>query len=176
VKKLVITIAIAALLGAAPAQAHLVRVPDYPGKSLLANRLASQTINVKHARYVCKHGANAHQRWACKAVKWLVRERNETKAAMAPRVSSSAWAWYLSSDTQCVTNHEGAFTTNTGNGYYGRFQMDVSFQNETAYGRAAYRRYGTADRWPPAVQVQHAHDIWSYAGWSRWPTYARYCS
>lgn len=78
----------AALLGAAPAHAHLVRVPDYPQKSLLENRLASQTINLKHARYVCNNGANAHKRWACPAVKWLSRERNETKAALAPPVTS----------------------------------------------------------------------------------------
>lgn len=83
-----LVLVMAALLGVAPAHAHLVKLPDSPSKSHLENRLASQTTNVKHARYVCNNGANAHKRWACTAVKWLSRERNETRAALAPPATS----------------------------------------------------------------------------------------
>lgn len=95
--------------------------------------------------------------------------------APAQAGKSAAWSWYQRSDTQCVVNHEGGWTSVNKWGYYGRFQMDVSFQRETPYGRWAYARWGTADHWPPDVQVQHAYSIWRYAGWSRWPTYNRYC-
>lgn len=159
-----------------PAQAD-ARLMTKPKCDTLDCRKTSQLKNLKHARYVCNNGARYPKRWSCSAVKWLKREYNETLAALAPKVEKTgAWAWYLTPATQCVTNHEGAWTSVNSAGYYGRFQMDVPFQNETAYGRAAYRRWGTADHWPPAVQVQHAYSIWSYAGWSRWPTYARYCS
>lgn len=53
--------------------------------------------------------------------------------------------------------------------------MDRSFETETAYGRWAERRWGRASSWPPIVQVRHAYEVWLYAGWSRWPTYRRYC-
>lgn len=88
---------------------------------------------------------------------------------------SPSWAWYKSRATQCVVAHEGGWTSVNPAGYYGRFQMDRAFQRETAYGRRAMRRWGLAHRWPPRVQVHHAWTIWRYAGWSRWPTYARYC-
>ena len=82
----------------------------------------------------------------------------------------------MRSDTQCVVNHEGGWTSVNPAGYYGRFQMDVSFQTETPFGRRAYRRWGTPNRWPPKGQVFHAWTIWTDAGWSRWPTYERYCA
>lgn len=85
-KKLVaLIVAVAALLGAAPAQAHLAYKPV--GKSL-DQRLASQTLNLKHARYVAAHGKGEHKQWAVKAVGWLSRERNETRAALAPKATS----------------------------------------------------------------------------------------
>jgi len=94
----------------------------------------------------------------------------------ASSVLSKHWAWYYRWDTQCVVNHEGGWTSVNPSGYYGRFQMDVSFQKETAFGRRSYNRWGTANHWPPWAQVYHAYEVWRYAGWSRWPTYRRYCS
>ncbi len=46
----------------------------------------SQTNNLKHAKYVCKHGDNYNQRWNCKAQVWLERERKETLAKLHPDI------------------------------------------------------------------------------------------
>lgn len=90
--------------------------------------------------------------------------------------STNYWAWYARWDTQCVVNHEGGWKSVNRAGYYGRFQMDVSFQTETSFGKWAFRRWGTANHWPHWAQVKHAYEVWRYSGWSRWPTYARYCN
>ena len=82
-KVLIATLVIGLSLTAS-ASAHLLHFPDYPKKSHLENRLASQTGNLKHARYVCRNGANAHKRWACKAKVWIAKERRETLAQLAP--------------------------------------------------------------------------------------------
>jgi hypothetical protein len=74
----------------------------------------------------------------------------------------------------CIKRHEGAWTANTGNGYYGGLQMDLSFQR--AYGRDLLRRKGTADRWKPIEQIwvaERAHR--SGRGFYPWPNTARYC-
>jgi hypothetical protein len=62
------------------AGAHLVAHPKNHTRAAIH---ASQITNLKHARYVCRHGANANKRWSCAAVKWLTREAAET--APAPR-------------------------------------------------------------------------------------------
>lgn len=87
-KLIVLTAALAVLVsggGTSTAQAHLVAKPR--GDSLKA-RLASQTENLRHAEYVCRKGARAHQYWACKAVPWLASERKETHNALYPIVPS----------------------------------------------------------------------------------------
>lgn len=85
-KKLVaLIVAVAALLGAAPAQAHLAYKPK---SDSMQHRMKSQTLNLAHAEYVRKYGAREHKRWAVKAVGWLSRERNETRAALAPKAVS----------------------------------------------------------------------------------------
>lgn len=101
-------------------------------------------------------------------------------AAKAIPTPTAAWKWYKRSDTQCVVDresHDDTWRAVSSRGtYHGRFQMDYSFETETSYGRWAERRWGRASHWPPIVQVRHAFEIWLYAGWSRWPTYARYCA
>jgi hypothetical protein len=158
--------------------AALLAVPPTAGSHLPhgpKGTLKTAERNLAHAKGACAAYRKVRQarspRSHCAAIPWLRQVRAERFVAANP-----AWAWYRSSATQCVVNHEGGWTSVNPAGYYGRFQMDVSFQNETAYGRAAYRRWGTANNWPPLVQVRHAYSIWLYAGWSRWPTYARYCS
>lgn len=69
------------------AQAHLVKLPDAPAKSLLENRLAQQSENLYHARYVCRNGGGANRRWHCRAaLGWLLEEWRETKRALEPKV------------------------------------------------------------------------------------------
>ena len=82
-------------------------------------------------------------------------------------------AW-LSDAFQCIHRYEGAWTSNTGNGYYGGLQMDVPFQ--ARYGGDFLARWGTADNWPVWAQIQAAADAYrSGRGFTPWPNTARAC-
>jgi hypothetical protein len=160
------------------ADAHLIASPK---NDTLAATLASQQRNLAHVRYVCNNGAGEHKRFSCPWVKILVREIATTKARMRPSKMELAWAWYRTPATQCVCDHEGGWTSvgptaHDGSYYAGRFQKDASFERETAFGRRMQARYGRSIHWPPWAQVFQAYEVWSYAGWSRWPTYAKYCA
>ena len=92
------------------------------------------------------------------------------KAAQPLRTASAG----LTSAFMCIHRHEGAWNSNTGNGYYGGLQMDWSFMR--AYGSEFLARWGTADAWPAWAQIEaaaRAHR--SGRGFSPWPNTARYC-
>jgi Transglycosylase-like domain len=101
---------------------------------------------------------------------WLLRV---TRHRLRPPEVVAALRWWRSSGAPCVKSHEGAWTSNTGNGYYGGFQADLSFQ--TAYGREFYRRWGTANNWPSWAQIVMAYRGWRARGWHPWPNTARMC-
>ncbi len=78
----------------------------------------------------------------------------------------------------CIHRYErdpsGGWATNTGNGYYGGLQMDVSFQR--TYGNYLLRRKGTADHWLPIEQMWVAERAYrSGRGFNPWPRTARAC-
>jgi hypothetical protein len=74
----------------------------------------------------------------------------------------------------CIHRFEGAWGSNTGNGYYGGLQMDVSFQSR--YGHDFAARWGTADNWPAWAQLTAAVRAYrSGRGFSPWPNTARFC-
>jgi hypothetical protein len=80
----------------------------------------------------------------------------------------------LESAFLCIHHFEGAWTSNTGNGYYGGLQMDIGFQ--TRYGADFARRWGTADNWPAWAQLQAAVRAYrSGQGFYPWPNTARAC-
>lgn len=63
---------------------------------------------------------------------------------------------------------EGAWTANTGNGYYGGLQMDWSFMR--SYGGEFLGWWGTADRWPAWAQMTAAERAYrSGRGFGPWP-------
>ena len=133
----------------------------------------SQTINLKHSRYVCKHGANYNQIWHCKAKVWLAKERRETFLKLHPPRPARTAIKYLSAWI-CIHGGEGAWNANTGNGYYGGLQMDYGFMS--TYGPELLRSKGTANNWTPYEQMlvaERAHD--SGRGFYPWPTTARRC-
>lgn len=75
---------------------------------------------------------------------------------------------------RCIHRHEGAWTANTGNGYYGGLQMDLSFQR--AYGPRLLRQKGKAHRWMPIEQIWVAEKAYrSGRGFHPWPNTARRC-
>jgi hypothetical protein len=79
----------------------------------------------------------------------------------------------------CIHSHEGAATSNTGNGYYGGLQEDMGFQR--TYGPDFMARWGTADRWPVWAQVESARRArdgfagHGARGYGPWPQTARAC-
>jgi hypothetical protein len=75
---------------------------------------------------------------------------------------------------RCIHEHEGAWDSNTGNGYYGGLQMDVSFMN--AYGREFIIRWGYAHNWPVWAQLRAAERAYhSGRGFGPWPNTRRMC-
>ena len=74
----------------------------------------------------------------------------------------------------CIHRFEGAWNSNTGNGYYGGLQMDVAFQSR--YGSDYVVRWGTADNWPAWAQLQTAARAYRAGrGFWPWPNTARAC-
>ena len=80
-------------------------------------------------------------------------------------------AWAAGSGPACVRRHEsgGRYGTNTGNGYYGAYQFDLSTWESNGGGA------GLPSSYPPAVQDQIAFNIWSRRGWEPWPNTSRAC-
>jgi hypothetical protein len=75
---------------------------------------------------------------------------------------------------ECIHRGEGAWNSNTGNGYYGGLQMDIGFQR--TYAPAYLLRKGTADRWTRLEQIWVAERARrSGRGFYPWPTTARAC-
>lgn len=69
---------------------------------------------------------------------------------------------------------EGSWTANTGNGYYGGLQMDLSFQR--SYGGYLLKSKGTANHWTPLEQIWVAERAYkSGRGYYPWPNTARAC-
>jgi hypothetical protein len=104
-------------------------------------------------------------------------QRRSAFAAMAVAehgLDSSPIPAVLNDAFLCIHHFEGAWNANTGNGYYGGLQMDLSFQ--ATYGADFLRRWGTADTWPAWAQIQTAVRAYqSGRGFYPWPNTARAC-
>lgn len=169
-KLLTLSCILAVVLGGAAtntAQAHLVRVPDHPQKSVIENRLNSQTENLKHARYVCNNGKGYEKTWHCKAMKWLKFEWKQTYTTLHPPRPSSPTAAICKvfgefcsqaiAVARCETG--GTFDVNANNGQYlGLFQMGD-------YARSAYGH--ARDAWGQAVAAYRYFKA-SGSDWSPW--------
>jgi hypothetical protein len=82
-------------------------------------------------------------------------------------------AHQLVRDFQCIHRYEGAWN-NAGSPYYGGLQMDLAFQRR--YGSDYLRAFGTADNWPPSLQIAVAIRAYlSGRGFGPWPATARLC-
>lgn len=80
----------------------------------------------------------------------------------------------LLTELMCIHHHEGKWTSNTGNGYYGGLQMNMKFQ--LTYGSVFFGRWGTADNWPVWAQVVVARRAYvNGLGFTPWPNTARAC-
>jgi hypothetical protein len=93
---------------------------------------------------------------------------------VSPEIRHPAIPAWLEQGLLCIHRYEGAWTSNTGNGYYGGLQMDLAFQR--LYGGEFLTRFGTADAWPSWAQLEAAGRAYaSGRGFSPWPNTARAC-
>jgi hypothetical protein len=110
--------------------------------------------------------AHTWHRRATKAHRDYIKYKKEQAAQGLPSYLSTAFA--------CIHHYEGAWNANTGNGYYGGLQMDLTFQGR--YGSDFVRKWGTADNWPVWAQMQAAARAYlSGRGFYPWPNTARAC-
>lgn len=96
---------------------------------------------------------------------WKARASRAYDAYQLAGLLTQPWA--------CIHHYEGPWNANTGNGYYGGLQMDVTFQ--LGYNPRAYAHYGTADRWPIRDQIVAARRAFRTRGYTPWPNTARMC-
>jgi Transglycosylase-like domain len=74
----------------------------------------------------------------------------------------------------CIHAREAeSWSTNTGNGFYGGLQFDMSFQR--TYGPDLLREKGTADHWTAGEQIAVAIAAHAERGFWPWPNTARAC-
>ena len=112
------------------------------------------------------------------AAAWLERKMDtwgrfkERSKARESKCGPDYMAWYYSSGAKCVHEHEGAWNDPNAP-YWGGFQADISFLS--TYNLAAYRTWGTADRWPIIEQIEMAFNGWRARGGYPWPNTARAC-
>lgn len=93
--------------------------------------------------------------------------------AHTARSTYRSWFSNIYAKWACIHGGEGAWNSNTGNGYYGGLQMDLSFQR--SYG-AEFFRFGFAHRWPVWAQLIAAERAYkSGRGFYPWPNTARAC-
>jgi len=107
--------------------------------------------------------SRGYRRWILSL--WRERAERARRRAMHPP-HEAAW--------RCIQAHEGPWRANTGNGYYGGLQMDISFQR--THGRYLLRTKGYAHRWTPIEQMWVAERARrSGRGFYPWPNTARSC-
>jgi hypothetical protein len=158
-----------------------VALPDAPRlHSRLARRLSySRAVALKLRRIypgsVTRRFASAHARTGKETLRlWQIRLARAAVQVMRHGYARPPIPAFLQSAFLCIHHYEGAWTSNTGNGYYGGLQMDARFQG--LYGADYVQRWGTADRWPAWAQLQAAARAYrSGRGFYPWPRTARAC-
>lgn len=175
-------LALAAVLFATPAQAHVKRMPARC-TDRSAPRLCAIHFHVKRANhYRAKLGlARIHYGWiadrrttsTARRIRILgywtrVHARAKHRWASRPRAPWSA-GWYAGA--MCVHSKEGAWNSNTGNGYYGGFQYLPSTWINSGGGAYASR----ADLATPYEQLLVTYHVTSNSGWGQWPNTAAAC-
>jgi hypothetical protein len=101
-------------------------------------------------------------------------QRRGAAAALVVSEHTPAVPARLHDSFMCIHRFEGAWDSNTGNGYYGGLQLDLTFQSR--YGSEFVDRWGTADNWPVWAQLQTAVRAFQAGrGFSPWPNTARFC-
>ncbi len=125
----------------------------------LAYRLGQRTRQRDHANLRLRHARQTIRRQTL-----LAREQARDYADDYG-IRSSAFL--------CIHRYEGSWT-DPGAPFWGGVQMDYDFM--ATYGGPFLRAWGTADHWPPYIQVAVAeYARLSGRGYAPWPNTARAC-
>ncbi len=95
-----------------------------------------------------------------------------TQRKILKRSFAAAPATWLEQAFHCIHRFEGRWR-DPRPPYWGGLQMDLDFQQ--TYGGPFWRYLGTADQWPPSVQIAVAIHAWFTRGFHPWPNTARRC-
>ena len=161
-----------------------VRLPHAPalraslGRRVAYSRKLTLSLRKIYPGSVSRTFASAHARtgpatlrlWQVRSAAALLAVALHAQRAAEPAAIPAA----LRQGFICIHHYEGAWTSNTGNGYYGGLQMDYGFMR--SYGSEFVQRWGTADNWPVWAQLLaavRAHE--SGRGFTPWPNTARAC-
>lgn len=121
-----------------------------------------------------------HPRAGTSRSRAALAHRSKRRLWRGLRLSGTAWLNRRRDDVDtaspfgCLHLHEGAWTSNTGNGYWGGLQMDSGFFH--TYGAEYVALWGTPDRWPIWAQVvagfraYHGYHGYGPRGYSPWGT------
>jgi hypothetical protein len=115
--------------------------------------------------------------WAGKTTHWkkaaVKRGRTLQSVKRANRARIQMGANGVARGFLCIHSFEGSWT-DPGKPHWGGLQMDEDFQK--GYGREFYDTLGTADHWPPFVQLAVAmRAYYSGRGYGPWPNTRRMC-
>ena len=137
-------------------------------------RLALRLRQIYHG-HVPRAPASASERNAYATLRlWQERGAAAALAVAEHAVRRAQVGSGLLQALMCIHHFEGAWDSNTGNGYYGGLQMDQHFMS--LFGSQFVARWGTADNWPVWAQLEaaaRAHE--SGLGFTPWPNTARVC-
>jgi hypothetical protein len=167
-----------------PAKAQVAVAKGCPGlvKGIYFYRGATRRWEHKLGKEPSRSNFNASLIRSCAYAKWVAHHWIKKSSSAhhnyirtvrekARQVRSLASVPY--GKWECIHEHEGAWNSNTGNGYYGGLQMDYGFMG--SYGSEFLSRWGTADNWPVWAQITAAERAYSSRGFSPWPNTARAC-
>ncbi len=77
--------------------------------------------------------------------------------------------WFHNSGAACIHRYESRdWHANTGNGYFGGFQMGYWFME--TYAPHRYAAKGTADHWTRWHQMNVVRRVTRSSGWGQWST------
>jgi hypothetical protein len=119
----------------------------------------------RHRRLAHTRAGRRALRFARAELRWTRRELAETRAALRPRYRVPGW--FVGAAT-CLHSHEGAWDSNTGNGYFGGLQFLLSTW-------ASVGGVTRPDVASPAEQIYRAFLVWQRDGGSfrEWGTASR---
>jgi hypothetical protein len=139
-------------------------------------RIYPGTVSKGFARAKASSARATFELWEARSAKAavLVAEHPPRTAPTRMRRSLLDASDPLDGEFLCIHRFEGSWGADTGNGYYGGLQMDMTFQR--TYGADYLARWGTADQWPAWAQMEVAERAYrSGRGFWPWPNSARSC-